>query len=172
MAISVIDLASNIWKGELQEDSSTSSVSIMYWLRANIGTLNNLLGTDYKINKSTLEPNNDGGCILGTEEASIFKYVYLMNYFERQFKLFTGVGGVSLVDQISSDGGVVRMVDRTKISSQYLQLRKDTESTLGKLVNKYKFRNQGAQQVTGDDIYISARSYNYREQGVPYQDEI
>ncbi len=84
--VKIVDLAISIWKGELQEDSNVSSTSIMYWLRANIGSLNNLLGVCYKINTTSLEPNDSGGNILGNEEAGIFKYLYLLNYYERQFK--------------------------------------------------------------------------------------
>lgn len=171
MSISIVNLANNIWKGELQEDSSTNSVSIMYWLRANIGTLNNILGTNYQINQNTLEPNNDGGCILGTEEGSIFKYLYLISFYERQFKAFCGTGGTTIVEQASSDGGTLRFVDKSKIAQLYMQLRKDTENTLNRLVNKYRFRNQNPQQVEGSDIYVSPNTYIY-QQGIPYQDNI
>ena len=172
MAISVIDLSVNIWKGELQEDSSTSSVSIMYWLRANIGTLNNLLGTCYKINQSTLEPNNDGGCILGTQEASIFKYCYLLNYYERCFKNMVGVNSANIITEATSDGGTLRFLDRGKLGQLYLQLRKDTQATLDKLINRYKYQRGTPQSVEGDDTMVSLNSYTYREQGIPYQDTV
>ncbi len=154
MSVKIVDLGTNIWKGELQESSDTSSVSIMFWLRANIGTLNNILGTQYIINSSTLEPNDESGNILGDSEAGIYKYLYLLNYYERQFKSFAGIGGVNLLIEATSDGGTLRFVDRTKMAQLYMQLRKDTEVTLNRLVNKYKFRNQTAVQVTGDDIFV------------------
>ena len=53
----VVDIADEIFR-ELDSPSSLSIPAIAYWLRANIGTLNNYINTSYVINStSVLEEN-------------------------------------------------------------------------------------------------------------------
>lgn len=165
----IVDLATAVWKTELNEDSSTSLPSLCAYFRYNVGDLNNLLGTCFKLNTTTLEIVDEHGCEISQDAAMIYKYIYLLSYYSRQIRANLGVGGVATALSVQSDGGVVRLVDKTQVSRVYLQLREDINNQLKNLVNKYKFRNDSRSQVTGDDTQVSLSSYPYREQGVPSQ---
>jgi len=165
----VIDLAVATYKTELNEDSSISVPSLCAYFRYNVGDINNLLGTCFKLNPTTLEIVDENGCEINSEAAMIYKYVYLLSYYSRQIRANLGIGGVVQALSVQSDGGLVKLVDKTYIAKVYLQLREDVEKTLARLVNKYKFRNDSRSSVDGDDTMVSLSSYPYREQGVPYQ---
>ena len=157
-----VDWATMVWKTELNEDSTISIPSLCAYFRYNIGDLNNLLGTCFRLDQNTIEVVDENGKEIDREAANIYKYIYLISFYGRQIRANLGVGGVTSVMQISSDGGTVRLTDKTSIGKAYIQMRKDTESTLNRMVNKYKFRNQNAQQVVGDDIYVSPNTYSAR----------
>ena len=161
----ITDIAYNTWKNEMGEPENVSVPSISAYFRNNVYDLNNLLGTCFKLNTVQGSTNyleiikgKDSKCLIDPEAASIYKYLYLISYYTRLIRNFTGVGDINLIIQGSSDNGTVRFVDRGNLAKVYLQLRKDTESTMTRLVNKYKMHHQNAQQVTGDDIFV--KPYN------------
>ncbi len=169
----IVDLSNSVFKTELNEDSSISLPSITAYFRYNLGDLNNLLGASFKLNSTNLEIIDENGDEISSEAAMIYKYIYLLSFYGRQIRANLGVGGASIVSQISSDGGTVRLVEKTSIGKAYLEMRRDTENTLKGLVNRYKFRNQTAVQVEGDDILVSPNTYaNIRENGILYQNPI
>ncbi len=167
-----VDLATALFKTELNEDCSISIPSLCAYFRYNIGDLNNLLGASFKLNSTDLEIIDENGNEISSEAAMIYKYLYLVSFYSRQVRNFLGVGGISQTLQIQSDGGMIKMVDKTQAAKVYIQMRKDTENTLKNLVNKYKFRNDGGnpQQVVGDDVYVSPKTYNINDNdGILYQ---
>ena len=166
----IIDLATSLYKTELAEPSDISIPSLATYFRYNVGDLNNLLGTCFSLSPTSLEIIDEHGCEINKEAAMIYKYIYLLSYYARQIRANLGVGGVSQTLSIQSDGGIVRLVDKTQISKVFLQLREDTEKTLSKLTNKYKMHRQHASQVEGSDIYVSPQSYPpYNEGGILYE---
>ncbi len=163
-------MALGIWKSELNEDSSTSIPSLSAYFRYNIGDLNNLLGTCYRLDSITLEIVDENAVEISSQAAMIYKYIYLISFYTRQIRANLGVGGVSQSLSVQSDGGVVRLVDKTQISKLYLQLRKDLIDQLKNLVNRYKFRHDGGnpKQIEGDDVFVSQSSFLYKEEGIRY----
>ena len=77
----VVDVADEIYR-ELGRPEDTSIASISFWVRSNIGALNNHINMEFTIDGSTLEVNftddNDEKFNLGIEEASILKKMYLI----------------------------------------------------------------------------------------------
>lgn len=160
MSQKVIDISTNIYKNLLGESTDTSIPSISTYLRYNVGNLNVLLGECFNVNNcpgtNYLEIINGQNinCLINNDAAAIYCQLYLMGYFERLIRQFTGVGNINQVIQVSSDEGTVRFTDRAGLAKVYIQLRKDAETTLDKMVNKYKFNKQTAKQVEGDDVYV------------------
>lgn len=153
----IIDIAQNVWKNELAEPSDISVPYLCSYFRANYGDLNNLLGICLILNSTSLELVDQNGNLIDSGAASVYKYIYLTKYYERQVRNFLGVGSVNVNILVSAEdamGGSIKFLDRNQIAKTYLQLRKDTQEILNKLINKYKFRNQNALDVTGDDIYV------------------
>ncbi len=171
-----IDWSTNLWKNELAEPTNISVPALCAYYRSNVNDLNNILGTCFKLNTvqgsiNFLELVGDAG-LIDDDAANCYKYLYLVSYYGRMIRAFTGVGDINLTIQVSSDEGTVRFTDRAGLAKIYLQLRKDTENTLKNLVNKYKFRKQTAVDVQGDDQYVSPRSFSQQEPGVIYQQDI
>ena len=52
----IVDIADELYR-ELAEPSDLSIPAISFWLRSNIGKLNNLISTAYLIDEDTLEIN-------------------------------------------------------------------------------------------------------------------
>lgn len=164
-----IDWSSNLWKNNLNEPSNVSIPSLIAWFRCNYGEINNLLGIQLSLNPTTLELVDCSGNTIDTEAGAIYANLYLTQYYSRLIRNLLGVGDLNLLVSAESDGGKLTFVNRGNSANIYLQLRKDVEGTLFRLVNKYKYHNQTAVQVVGDDILTAPGSDGrLREQGVLY----
>ena len=75
MAIKVVDIADEIHR-ELGSPSDLSIPAISYWLRTNIGKLNNLLYLSLTVDDDTLEFSTD----LTDDQSVIFKKLYIIHY--------------------------------------------------------------------------------------------
>lgn len=155
----IIDAATNLWKNILGEPSNVSVPSICAYFRCDVGELNNLLGTCFQLNNIQgtnyleLVVGQNTGSLIDRGAIAVYSQMYLVRYYERLIRNFTGIGNVNILVQASSDEGTLRFVDRANLAKIYVQLRKDAEVVLIQMVNKYKQRHQTANQVTGDDIF-------------------
>ena len=78
----VVDVADEIYR-ELGSPTDTSVASISFWVRSNIGALNNHTNMEFTIDGSTLEvsylDDDDEKVNLGIEDAAILKKMNLPN---------------------------------------------------------------------------------------------
>ncbi len=156
----IVDAADQIWRN-LDSPTDSSISSIAAWLRfnTNLGKLNDLINKGYTID-SNLEIIDRSGNEIDSGEIAIYELIYNVNYFERQIKKFLGAGSVDvmILQEATSDNGTLRFVNRNEIAKSFIQVKKDKETELGKLVNNYKFSNSRASQVTGDDESVTQTS--------------
>lgn len=140
--------------------SDISISNICAWARfdINIGQLNNLLGTTYKIDSNSLEIIDINGIEICSGEAAVYQKIFEINYWMRQIKKSVGVGGVDIVSNVESDNGKVTFINRNMLALTYVKLKQDAVKELDKLVNYYKFKKGRATQVTGDDESVVATS--------------
>ena len=73
----IVSIADEIHR-ELASPTDLSIASIAFWLRSNIGELNNLLNLDREIIDTTLELNAE----LTTQQSVIFKKLYFVHYYD------------------------------------------------------------------------------------------
>jgi len=146
------DLASDIWREELGEDSSISVAAITQWLRTHIGDLNSLINQGFYINTS-YEIVDENGSLIDIDATAIYKKIYLCYYFRRQSQLFLGANGIDSVTSVTQDGITVRGVERNGVAKTYNELLKGEKEALKTLVNNYKYNRGSARQVVGDDVY-------------------
>lgn len=133
---------------DLGAPSSPSQGIIKFWLRENIGLLNNRLQTDYEINLTTYEISPT----LGEKEKSIYKKMYMIDYFEGIIRKNLGANAFNAIVEVTSDGATVRTVQNTNVAQTFIQLKKEASKELDKLVNSYHSPgNVVPKQVTGDD---------------------
>lgn len=143
MSVKVIDLSQELYE-ELSSPTDISMASISFWIRSNLGRLNNLLGTSFDINETNLEITPD----MNINISSIFKGLYHIYNIER---LARGSFGASSVVEIQSDGGIARLSSSTEKGKAYLQLRNQMKDALDDEISNYLNAGTEPLAVHGSD---------------------
>jgi hypothetical protein len=147
----VVDIADEIYR-ELSYPTDISIPVIGFWLRTNIGSLNNLIDSAFLLNNSNLEISPEPSI----EERSILKKMYLIHYYDIQIRSVLGAAAVDSVIEVSSDGATVRKINRNELSKTYLSVRKDHVGELNFLITNYKTNKINPIQVAGDDTIMGS----------------
>lgn len=148
----LVDWANNVWKHELDEPSDVSLSSVTAWARANYGKINTLLNINLALNSSYDLVNSDDGIEMTEEIGAIFAKIYLLSYYSRQIRAFSGAGGINYVSSISQDGLTTKFVERTGASKIFLEMKKNTQEELKQLLNNFKFNRALPSHIRGDDF--------------------
>lgn len=161
----VVDIADEVYR-ELNFPTDLSIPSISFWVRTNIGALNNLINTAYSINSTTLEilqvpPGATSGTEeIGENEKAVLKKMYFVHYYEKKIKENLGVGAIDQTIEISSDGMKIRKTSKTEIIRHLSSVKQQEFSELEKMVHFYKTNQSSPRQVVGDDT-IEGSYYDY-----------
>jgi hypothetical protein len=157
----IVDMAQEIYF-ELGQPSDLSVPAISYWLRNNIGILNNKLNKDIVINDTTLEldPN------LGEAEKAIYKKIYECYFYDLKIKqTLNSINSDSLLE-VTDGGGTVRRINRNETSKIYLDAKKTALNELTMMISDYNINDVGPLQVAGDDTvagsFITDKYYSIR----------
>ena len=142
----IIEISEELHR-ELGSPSDISQPYITFWLRDNIGKLNNLIATDYSIDPVTYEISPE----FGENEKSLMKELYFISYYDYLINRNTGAAGYGSLVEVTSDGATVRRVAATEVTRAYTQLRKDHTLSLKEAVNGFKNGSIKPKQVAGDD---------------------
>ena len=161
----VVDIATEIFT-ELSEPASLSVESISYWLRMNVGELNNHLNTSFRLDESSeinnnidkedREPSAFNSSLtfvaeIGPEEKAVLKKMYMVHYYERQLRSTLGAASNDPVVEVVSDGSKVRKINKNELSKTYTSLKKQEYDELIHMINSYKNRVSSPVQVAGND---------------------
>ena len=85
----IVDIADELYR-ELTEPCDLSIPAISFWLRSNIGMLNNLISTEYFVDETSLEIFQkicDVDTEIGDDEKVIFKKLYMIFFLFIQLKI-------------------------------------------------------------------------------------
>jgi hypothetical protein len=143
----LIDISDELHRELNPDDMSISSIT--YWLRANFGKLNSLLGTLYTLDSAGVEVSPE----LGEQEKVIFKKLYTVYYYDDFIRRNLGAASYDSIIEVDSDGAKVKKVNKTEIAKTYMQLKKSETDLLNQLINSYRMSNSTPLDVSGDDIY-------------------
>lgn len=158
------EIAAEIYT-DLEDTSSVSQSGISYWLRTNIGALNNRINTVFNAPASGNLPFYQGASsgILDMEEQekNIFKSIYLLRYYSRQIQSSLGAAGLDPIVEIESDGARVRKISRNEISKTWITLRKDVSKELDNQIFAYTYNKSSPKSINGDDVYSSDTVISY-----------
>lgn len=162
MSDKVSDIANQIWV-QLGEPSTESVASISWWLRTQIGQIDLLLNKSYTVDEigGTYEFSTD----LTDLEKVIFQKLYNIYYYNKLVHSNMGSSAFSAIQDLSSDGGVIRLATRSTVAQTYLQIVKAEQIELDKLINAYKLGAAIPLSVDGNDIipgYYTSRGYYTR----------
>ena len=150
----VVDIADEIFR-ELSSPTDLSIPAIAYWVRSNIGALNNYINTDYTINVTTLEVeqvDTDGATVeIGEEEKSIIKMMYMGHFLDRKIRTSLVSMETNTVIAVTDQGSSVRKLNKNEITRTLASARNAEYENLQKSISSYKIRKSTPLQVAGDD---------------------
>ena len=149
----VVDIANEIYQ-ELDAPATLSLPPIIFWLRANVGDLNNHLNENFVINPKTLEiEREEAGKIIeiDEEEKSILKKMYYVHYYAVLLRTTLGAAASDSVVEIQTDDTRVRKINKNELSKTYSFLKKQESDELRDLIFAYKSRQSTPRQVAGND---------------------
>jgi hypothetical protein len=150
----VVDIADEIYR-ELGRPTDTSIASISFWIRSNIGALNNHINMEFVIDGTTLEVSYlddvDVKVNINIEEASILKKMYLIYDYDNKLRTVTGAASWDSVLEIDDAGTKVKKVNKSEIGKTLAQAKKEEVLQLNSLINSYKLKESKPRQVAGDD---------------------
>ena len=152
MAIKVVDIADEVHR-ELGSPSDLSIAAISYWLRTNIGQLNNLLYLSLSVDSDTLEFSTD----LTDDQCVIFKKLYIIHYYDTKVRSTLGAAGTDSVVEVSSDGARVRKINKNELSKTWLQAKNQEYNELKQLISAYVSTQNAPIQIAGDDTTPEGR---------------
>lgn len=143
--MTTLEIGDEIFR-ELNQPTTTSPAAIAIWLKFNVGKINSALNKEYTTNLQTMEIEP----ALGEKEKYIFKKMYIIFYYDWQFRTSLGAAASDVIS-VTSDGATVRKVNRNEVSKSWLQAKKDEQEQLDKAIRDYKISEFEPLQVAGDD---------------------
>lgn len=154
----IVDIANEIWIDE-GSPTNTSIPAIAFWIRGQVGRVNNLLCEDLQINESTLEITHCNGKLISLDIISIFKQLYRLYALQLQINnnmnFLASDSLISVVDRFA--GGSFTRINKNEISKTLISFRKDEIEILNNLVGAYKISQSRVLAVNGDDDHRGYR---------------
>ncbi len=148
----VVDIATEIFE-ELGQPSSLSLPAISFWVRNNVGSLNNYINTSFSVREADFEVVRtvDNSVIEIDQNAkAVLKKMYMVHYYDQQIR--TQLASSDNVTEVSQDGMTVRKVNKGEIVRHLSTIKKQEDEELKFLINAYKTNEAAPRQVAGDDI--------------------
>jgi hypothetical protein len=148
----VVDIADEIHR-ELGSPTDYGVSAIAFWVRTNIGELNNLIMASYSVNASTLEIQDDCDTPneITPEAVSLLKKMYNIHYYDLEIKKNLISISTDAVIEVADQGSSVRKINRNEVSKTLSNLRKQEVDGLADLITAYRSRSAEPRQVAGDD---------------------
>ncbi len=155
--MTIAQIATQIFQELLSPTDITCPV-IEYWLRSNVGMLNDRIGTYYNITSNQIAVDVDSQNFqespdFGIDEAAIFKQLYKVKYYTDQINRMLGAAALDPVVEVSENGISVRRLSKNELAKTYRTLRKDEDDALTKLTKGYKRKHLTPLSVDGDDTH-------------------
>jgi hypothetical protein len=144
---------------ELDEPDNFSIAKISAWFldNANVGKLNNLIGTQI----SGVAYKDQYGVVTGydlvpnpsNDQLAIYKMMFDFEYFKNQARFATSSSLVEGEDWVTLGEGDSRVqrINKNEIAKNYRALARDIKQDLDKAVKMYLKYNSIPDQIVGDD---------------------
>lgn len=154
----VVDIAQEIYF-DLNSPTDLSIAAIAFWVRANIGNLNNTIFSNFAINDS-YEIVEDGAEI-NINAVAILKKMYMVHRYAVIIRSkITEVSSNDVVEVQDQDTRV-RRVDKNQLIRSISAEKKQEEEELRFLISNYRANRVNPGQVVGDDIVAGAYPTDY-----------
>jgi hypothetical protein len=158
----IVDIADEIHR-ELGAPSTLSIPAIAFWVRTNIGGVNNHLNTSYDVDASSFEVVDKDDGPITQYEVAVLKKMYHVHYYDGLLRSVLAAASTDSVVALSSDGSSIRKINKNEQAKTYLSLRNQIFDEMMVMVRDYKNRDIQPLQVAGDDdssaVYTQDREY-------------
>tara|TARA_Y100001938_G_C7861027_1_gene315598 strand:+ start:142 stop:639 length:498 start_codon:yes stop_codon:yes gene_type:complete len=156
----VVDIADEIYR-ELAEPTSLSIPAIAFWLRSNIGQLNNYINTEYSIDSSDLEIKDTSGVEIGEDEKSVLKKMYFIHFYDQKLRTHMTTMDTDTILSVRDGDSAVTKVNRNEIAKSISAVKNQEFKELLLMVQSYVGQKANPIQVAGDDTVIGeSTKYN------------
>tara|TARA_Y100000034_G_C6836071_1_gene377838 strand:- start:643 stop:1179 length:537 start_codon:yes stop_codon:yes gene_type:complete len=155
----VVDIADEIFR-EAGEPAAYSIASISYWVRANIGRLNNHINTFFEIDSTTHEiiqktdEKNNGALVekeITIDEGAILKRMFLIHYYDREIRTNVANAGTDTIVEVTDQGSTVRKINKNEVVKALTTLKRQEYEEMRALISDYRRAEFRPRQVVGDD---------------------
>lgn len=154
----VVDIAQEIYF-DLNSPSDLSLAAISFWIRANIGNLNNTIFSNFAINDS-YEIVEDGAEI-NINAVAILKKMYMVHRYAVIIRSKITEVSANDVVEVQDQDTRVRRVDKNQLIRSISAEKKQEEEELRFLISNYRANRVNPGQVVGDDIVAGAYPTDY-----------
>ena len=160
----VVDIADEIFR-ELREPTSLSIPAISFWLRTNVGQLNNYIHTEYSVSENDLEIKDSASppVEIGDNEKTILKKMYFIHYYDQRLRTHMTTMDTDTILSVRDGDSSVTKVNRNEIAKSIAAVKAQEYSELLKMIQAYVSNKAGPYQVAGDDT-TNADSTKYNTQ--------
>ena len=144
----IVDIAHEI-HSEIGSPTTLTIPAIAFWVRSNIGGLNNLLQTSFIVGGQ--EEDWEITPTFGDDEKYVLKKMYLIHFYDIKLRASLGAAETDTVVEIETDGTRVRKVNKIQQSQTYSSAKRAELEELNKVVQAYRMGGSTPLQVAGDD---------------------
>ena len=162
----VVDIADEIFR-EVGEPSDMTIASVSFWVRTNMGTLNNYLNCSYVMNESTfeVEETKDGNTnTIGINEVAILKKMFKVHYYDIKIRETLGKATTDAVIELESDGSRIKKLNKIQQGTSYIRVKQYEMEELRRMITHYRLQATEPLQVAGDDtvagVYTRTVDFN------------
>ena len=146
----IVDIADEIFR-ELGEPDDLTIPAITYWVRSNVGALNNYLNKTFEVKEDTLELIDSYKHEIGPNESVVFKKMYSVHYYDVKIRRNLGVVEKETIIAVSDEGTSVTKINKNQVTLALTSLKRAEETELHQLITAYKTDKSMPRQVAGDD---------------------
>jgi hypothetical protein len=149
----VVDIADEVFR-ELGEPTTLSIPAISFWLRANVGQLNNYIHTEYSISSSDLEivfVDTATTTEIGEEEKAILKKMYFIHFYDQKLRTHMTTMDTDTVLSVRDGDSSVTKINRNEIARSISAVKNQEYHELMRMIQAYTGTKAKPSQVAGDD---------------------
>ena len=158
----VVDIADEVFR-ELGEPTILSIPAISFWLRANIGQLNNYIHTEFLVNTSDLEIKTSAGVEIGEEEKAVLKKMYFIHFYDQKLRTHMTTLDTDTVISVRDGDSSVTKINRNESTRSIAAIKNQEYDELNQMIQAYNSQKGSPRQVAGDDT-TSGASTKYNTQ--------
>ena len=134
----ILQMAHKIWD-DIGQPTAVSPQYIASWLMAshNLGQLNNAINTCFVNTSGVIDP------VMGGDEQSIYRNLYLISYYGRQASAFLGAASTDSWLELKDDVSSIKRQNKNEISKSFIALQKQTQDELKDRIFSYERNRAG-----------------------------